>query len=156
MGSATLRQKVLPFNRPLERFGEHAIVGPDRFDLVEVRIADRPAEKWEITTEHFAPGNFEALSETEKLSRPSFERMDAGVSVGGRRISAPMGAMKVAKLEYETKIIDAPWSIRTLGHFLLDREAQAVLKRAQPLPPPPEDIAGERIELVWQVEFALH
>ncbi len=42
------------------------------------------------------------------------------------------------------------------GHFLLDREAQAVLKRAQPLPPPPEDIAGERIELVWQVEFALH
>lgn len=124
VGSATLRQKVLPFNRPLERFGEHAIVGPDRFDLVEVRIADRPAEKWEITTEHFAPGNFEALSETEKLSRPSFERMDAGVSVGGRRISAPMGAMKVAKLEYETKIIDAPWSIRTLGHFLLDRSIQ--------------------------------
>lgn len=124
MGSATLRQKVLPLNRPLERFGEHAIEGPDRFDLADVRIAGTSATKWQTTTEHFAPGQFEALSETEKLSRPSFERMDAGVSVGGGRVAAPLGAMKVAQLEYETKIIDAPWNVRTIGYFLLDRGIQ--------------------------------
>src|SRR4029434_8193490 len=77
MGEATVRQKVVPLNRTLERFGEYAISGPDRFDVVEVRIGDRPADSWSVVTDHFPPGDFEVLSETEKLSRDSFEQMDA-------------------------------------------------------------------------------
>lgn len=42
---------------------------------------------------------------------------------------------------------------RSSGFALLDREAVALPKRASPLPPPPEDIGGERIELVVPVEF---
>lgn len=41
------------------------------------------------------------------------------------------------------------------GSFLLDREVQSVVHRAQPLPKPPADVVGEVLELVWQVEFAL-
>ncbi|MCH8489641.1 MAG: energy transducer TonB [Oceanicaulis sp.] len=41
------------------------------------------------------------------------------------------------------------------GSARLDREALALLDRAQPLPPPPPDIGGETIELVAPVEFFL-
>ncbi|MPT47050.1 MAG: energy transducer TonB [Sphingobium sp.] len=42
---------------------------------------------------------------------------------------------------------------RSSGQRLLDIEAVALPKRAQPLPPPPESMRGETIELVMQVEF---
>lgn len=44
---------------------------------------------------------------------------------------------------------------RASGHTSLDEEALALLDRAQPLPLPPEEIPGERIELVVPVQFFL-
>jgi protein TonB len=44
---------------------------------------------------------------------------------------------------------------RSSGISTLDREALELPRRAQPLPRPPADIAGERIELVVPVEFYL-
>ncbi|HEY7618112.1 MAG TPA: DUF6603 domain-containing protein, partial [Solirubrobacteraceae bacterium] len=82
MGSATLRQKVLPLDRALERFGQFTIQGPNRYDVVGVTVGDAAADDWGVVTDHFAPGDFENLNETDKLSRPSFEDMDAGVRVG--------------------------------------------------------------------------
>jgi hypothetical protein len=124
MGAATLRQKVLPFNRTLERFGEFAIQGPTRYELDDVSVGATPTSAWTVARDHFAPGDFEALNETEKLSRPSFEEMDAGVAVGGDFVDGPLGAMKIAALEYETTIIVSPWDGRSLGIFLLDRALQ--------------------------------
>lgn len=42
---------------------------------------------------------------------------------------------------------------RSSGFDALDREALALAKRAEPLPPPPDSVPGERIELVLPVEF---
>jgi protein TonB len=42
---------------------------------------------------------------------------------------------------------------QTSGFALLDREALALPRRASPLPQPPEDVKGQRIELVVPVEF---
>ncbi|HUD28457.1 MAG TPA: energy transducer TonB [Novosphingobium sp.] len=42
---------------------------------------------------------------------------------------------------------------KTSGFAPLDREALALPKRTSPLPPPPEDVAGETIELSVPVEF---
>jgi hypothetical protein len=124
MGSATLRQTVLPLNRPLERFGQYEIQGPDRFDLRDVSVGDSPATHWETVRDHFPPGDFEDLSETEQLSRPSFEEMDAGVSVGGDFVDAPLAALKQARLDYETRIIDAPWHDRPAPRAPLERTLQ--------------------------------
>lgn len=41
------------------------------------------------------------------------------------------------------------------GYFLLDREVQAMLKRAQPLPKPPRELRGRTIEVILPIEFAL-
>ncbi|MBO9724850.1 MAG: TonB family protein [Novosphingobium sp.] len=42
---------------------------------------------------------------------------------------------------------------RSSGIRSLDTEALALPKRAQPLPPPPQDVKGEAIELVVPIEF---
>lgn len=44
---------------------------------------------------------------------------------------------------------------RSSGARALDEEALALPKRAQPLPKPPEDVAGDLLELVVPVEFFL-
>ena len=41
------------------------------------------------------------------------------------------------------------------GHELLDREALAMIKRAQPLPALPEQMRQERLELIVNIEFVL-
>jgi periplasmic protein TonB len=45
--------------------------------------------------------------------------------------------------------------VRGTGHSALDHEAQQWIERAQPLPPPPSDVAGDRIELVIPLKFEL-
>lgn len=44
---------------------------------------------------------------------------------------------------------------KSSGHVMLDREVVALLQRAAPLPPPPPEVRGARIELVVPVQFFL-
>lgn len=44
---------------------------------------------------------------------------------------------------------------RSRGYQLLDQEVVALIERSSPLPPPPAEVAGERLELVVPVEFFL-
>lgn len=44
---------------------------------------------------------------------------------------------------------------RSSGHTSLDDETLALIERAQPLPPPPDEMARERIEIVVPVQFFL-
>lgn len=108
MGMITLRQKVVPLNRRLDKFGEFRITGAHRFDLKAVRIGSRDTE-FVLIEDFFAPGQFEELSNTDKLSQPSFDRMTAGVRVGGVRIAHGANtSIRVSKVAYETTIIDDP------------------------------------------------
>lgn len=48
------------------------------------------------------------------------------------------------------------WNIeRSRGYALLDREVNALIQRASPLPAPPDEVAGASIEMVVPVEFFL-
>jgi protein TonB len=44
---------------------------------------------------------------------------------------------------------------RSSGHALLDREVEAMIKRAEPLPRLPESWQQTRLELVVPIQFAL-
>jgi hypothetical protein len=129
MGTATLRQHVIPLNRILERFGQYEITGPKRFDVTGVRVGDAPAGSWSVATDLFAPADFEDLPESEKLSRDSFEPMDAGVSVGTEALDTPEAGLKAATLDYETKIIDAPWRSHRAAVYRPGRVVQLVCAR---------------------------
>lgn len=128
MGVVTLHQKVLPLNRKLDKFGEFSIKGDvNRYSIDRISIGDetyllRGVKLYKIKEEivsneaeaeiafvqnFFAPGQFQILTDDQKLSLPSFEEMDSGISIGSSRVehADTTKTMKVTKITYETCII---------------------------------------------------
>jgi hypothetical protein len=124
-GAATLRQTVVPLNRKITRFGGAKPDGPDRYTVTTLVMNTTTSPGFASVTEFFAAAQFEDLSDTEKLSRPSFERMDAGMSVGHDALTA--GTSVGAKLEYETIILDAPWQRREGPRYRVAQDLQLLM-----------------------------
>ncbi|HEU5060200.1 MAG TPA: DUF6603 domain-containing protein [Kofleriaceae bacterium] len=101
----TFRQGAVPLHRLLTRFGEAApLGGPTSFAVETVEVGGNGAS-WTPATDRFAPAQFEEMSDADKLSRPSFEKMDAGVTVARDDVRA--GAALARELVYETRLIDS-------------------------------------------------
>lgn len=124
-GAATLRQRVAPLNRRITRFGGGTPPGPDRFTVTTVSINAAPAPNVTPVTEHFAAAQFDDLTDTDKLSRSSFERMDAGVSIGRDLLTA--GGSVGATVAYETIILDAPWQRRAGPRYVVAQDLQLLM-----------------------------
>ena len=124
-GAATFRQTVVPLNRTITRFGGGTPQGADRYTVTTVALNTTPAPDTAGVTEYFAAAQFDDLSDTEKLSRPSFERMDGGVAVGANTLAA--GASVGAKVEYETIILDAPWQRRNGLRYTVAQDLQLLM-----------------------------
>lgn len=104
-GGVTLRQTVVPLNRRITKFGEaQPPPGSDRFDLTLA------GDNWSLVQDFFAPAQFEQLRDDEKLSRPSFERMDAGITFAQSAVGH--GTAVGTQIEYETRIIDSAFESR--------------------------------------------
>lgn len=101
----TVTQKVVPLDRQITAFAHGRPDGVDRFQVTGVRFgaAAVPAQEIAPVTEWFAPAQFEEMSEADKLSRPGFEQMVGGVSIGAATIRA--GAPLVRALDYDTVVI---------------------------------------------------
>jgi hypothetical protein len=117
LGGISLHEKVLPLNRKITKFGEARPIGPDHYNVTAVRVGAAPAPSWALVKDYFAIGQFQELSDPEKLSRPSFEPMDAGVSVASD--AAAHGGSLGIDVVYETIIVDAPDLIRFVGIYAL-------------------------------------
>jgi hypothetical protein len=130
-GAVTLRQTVVPLNRKITRFGGATPEGPDRY-TVDPMVTLNSTSQIEFTsmTEYFAAAQYDDLTDTDKLSRPSFERMDAGVSVGADAIMT--GPSVGARLEYETIILDAPWQRRPAPRHSVAQDLQLLMLEQGP------------------------
>ena len=110
-GGLEVRQKVVPLAHKVTQFGGAAPVGPDEYRITRVSLNGSAVDDRDDAIDWFAPAQYEALSDADKLSRPSFEQMPAGVRVGGAPVDAD--APLVAELKYETVFIDVdfpPWT----------------------------------------------
>ena len=106
----TLRQSVVPLARQITRFGgAPPLGGPTRFDIQTVTLAGAGAS-FAPVQDLFAPAQFEDLGDDDKLSRPDFERMDAGLTLGGDAVA--LGSPVGAGLQYETRILDSAFESR--------------------------------------------
>jgi protein TonB len=82
------------------------------------------------------------LSRHKRYPRPAQEQRQQGTAY--LRFSLDRGGrVLAARLE------------RSSGFPLLDEEVLALVHRAQPLPPPPVEVAGDRFELVVPVAFSI-
>jgi hypothetical protein len=103
-GRMTWKETVAPLDRTLTRYGNSATPGPVKFTVDQVTVGTAPAP-FSAITDNFAAAQFEDLTDAEKLSQPSFERMQAGVEVGADAVKA--GPSIAAPLQYETDYKDA-------------------------------------------------
>lgn len=106
LGNLVVKQGIVPLNtsRDLDTFGGAPIAGAKRFNL-EAKI-EGVTQDVNNVQDAFAPGQFFAMTDDEKLASPSFEDMDAGAIFGSDAIAIDDGASLFAPLEYETIIID--------------------------------------------------
>ena len=104
LGDLAVRQRVVPLGIEISRFGNTTPARDRRFDVAVVGVNGDPVD------EFFAPAQFIDLADAERLRRPSFERMQAGVRVastavawGGKDNPALVAETDLA---YETVVID--------------------------------------------------
>ena len=108
LGTLTVKQGVTPLNIEISRFGQGPPAGERRFNISGVSLG----EKEQATTpvkDFFAPAQFFELKDNEKLSRPSFESMEAGVTFGSAAVTftdVASDRLEVKSIEFETWIID--------------------------------------------------
>jgi hypothetical protein len=106
LGNLVVKQQIVPLNtsRDLDTFGGAPLAGARRFRL-QAKI-EGVAQDVSTVQDSFAPGQFFAMTDDEKLASPSFEDMDAGAIFGSDAIAIDEAASLFAPLEYETIIID--------------------------------------------------
>ncbi len=105
LGRFVFSQRVVPFGLALEKYGNGGITGPNLFDVASVTLGGAPAPPRAAVREHFARAQFVDMTEDEKLTRPSFEEMDAGVEFSSDAFHTSANAL-AADMEYETAYLD--------------------------------------------------
>jgi hypothetical protein len=112
-GRISMIQRIAPLNRVNTRFADGTPTPPLRFELdfviVELHgLLDLPLSTFPPSTvvhELFPPAQVEQMSDDEKLSRPSFEKMVAGFSLDDMvELPPPVGFSPV----HRTIVIDSP------------------------------------------------
>jgi hypothetical protein len=99
LGVLSVREKVVPLDLTITRYGNAAPADGNYFSLSGVDVQG-------TIQDYFATGQFLTLSDADKLSAPSFEQYDAGVTIGSAAIQA--GADSPRTVVYEERYIDKP------------------------------------------------
>jgi hypothetical protein len=102
LGSLQVRQRVVPLERTLDRFGSEVPGGARFFRVAGATLAGVAAET-EPLEDLFAPAQFTALTDDQKLSQPSFVSMRSGVRVGEH--DAAHGTPLSVEVVFEQKVV---------------------------------------------------
>ncbi|HVG77321.1 MAG TPA: DUF6603 domain-containing protein [Patescibacteria group bacterium] len=108
LGSLSVRQSVVPLNltRDIDRLGAASPSGARRFQVTEARLGPRLASTQPLR-ELFAPAQFFDMSDEDKLVAPSFESMDAGLTIGDTAYAFSHADRVVSRFEYKDIVIGA-------------------------------------------------
>jgi hypothetical protein len=111
LGRFTFSQQVAPLGLTLEKFGDSGVSGPNHFDVESVTIGGRPIAEVAPgassppVREHFARAQFLEISEEDRLTRPAFEELDAGVQFSSSAFEVAAQPLRVS-MAYETAYLD--------------------------------------------------
>jgi hypothetical protein len=152
-GALEIAQKVVPLHIPIQRFGSRAPDKGSTFTLDEAKLGNEDAHAT-TTQEEFAPAQFFAMSDAEKLSRPSFAAYDAGALIGGD-LAPRTDFMRIRDVTYEVIYLPEHHPVRVfftlaweLGRFIVlgAAVAQSPLSKFQRAPSPLAERAASMTE----------
>lgn len=104
-GTLVVSQNLLPLNFIVDKIGNQASL-----DVKEIKItgAQSGVDQFNVVKheEFFARAQYKNMSDAEKLSLPSFQKMEAGVRLSLSKTTTQAGAMVMRTIRYELKILD--------------------------------------------------
>lgn len=104
-GTLTIQQKFVPLKVNIEKIGNQKSSDVKQLVIESAESNGSPLQLKEVK-EDFARAQYQELSDAEKLSKPSFEKMQGGVEVTLGDKSIENGSMVRKLVEYELTIID--------------------------------------------------
>jgi hypothetical protein len=114
LGTLTVKQNVVPLDLDISRFGQSIPAGARRFSISSVTVGGQTQTTRSIK-DFFAPAEFLEMTDDEKLSRPSFEQMSAGVGIASSDFTFTTDTndwLEAAAIEFETSILDEHKKLR--------------------------------------------
>ena len=115
-GKLEIRQKVVPLGIRLSRYGNAPVASHHTFDLEGVEEpSDQDANsklEYSAVTGYFARGQFENLSNSEKVAKPSFELFKDGVAIHVDTPKFQTGLIEENEVEYESEYIDEDYLLK--------------------------------------------
>ena len=127
MGSLTVRENVVPLDVPVTKFGNTTPADGTQFAIASVTLGTSPAATSPVPG-NFAPGQFQQLSDADKISAPAFEEFHCGVAIGDPSVRAGS---------------DAPRTVTTQWRYVPDPTKASVLDRFAVLD---ADVLGARVQ----------
>jgi hypothetical protein len=101
-GTLQVRQRQVPLDRALERFGGDTPTGPNLFRISTATLAHSPAQTQPLQ-DLFAPAQYQNLTDDQKLSQPSFTPMHSGAQIGQHDVAC--GTPLSVQVDYEQTTI---------------------------------------------------
>ncbi len=102
-----VQQKVAPLELRLDQLGGRRLTGPRRFAIRRLELGERALAPVNALIGAFAPAQFTEMTESERLSAPSFEDMIAGSTFAGDEVFEAEGPV-IADTSIQMIILDAP------------------------------------------------
>jgi hypothetical protein len=112
LGELGVRQSILPLGIELDVFQGGVPASERRFSITKASVGGDPVTDLRVANDHFAAAEFIELSDDEKIHRPSFEEMPAGVNLVPKALGfggqAPGTANHAAdsEIDFEEIVID--------------------------------------------------
>lgn len=114
-GRVSVRQRLVPLNRDVSAYGTLVPSGGvARFDVMAAGLVSDVDSSWTVVEEFFAPAQFTAMTPAERLSAPSYEEMDAGISLVSTGWTIPVDEEVAVVLGYEQTVRDGPPTVTVL------------------------------------------
>ena len=103
VGVLRVSQRMAPLNIEIKKVGNQATSDVHK---VTVEISGGPLTVRDTAREMFARGQYQDLSDADKLSKPAFETMDGGVRLAGSGADWAAGVGADRNVRYESIIVD--------------------------------------------------
>jgi hypothetical protein len=103
VGVLRVSQRMAPLNVDIKKVGNQATSDVQK---VTAEISGGPLTLRDASREMFARGQYQDLSDADKLSKPAFEPMDSGVRLAGSGADWAAGVGADRNVRYESIIVD--------------------------------------------------
>ncbi len=104
-GALVVQQKLLPLRVNIDKIGSQKAADIKQLQIASVSSNGTLLSIKEVK-ENFARAQYQDMSDDEKLSKPSFEKMQGGVEISMGDSAIRNGSMVRKKLAYELTVID--------------------------------------------------